>query len=193
MSDKDKITDIKASVEALNQHFSENCIGKNDVEAALKESKILESHQIVEEILKIETPTYFKFGIHTTTGGREYFALPCELSDDAFFDDASKNAMQSQLDNREIELNDLGMSYLDTGILRKWDFDEGKWESAQHQYKITSTRNFSFVPREVFNDMFAKDLESYAAKRDMDVLDIYADSDDGDQPKVDPPEGIDIT
>ncbi len=177
MDDKKKVKDINAAVDQLNQHFSDCCIDKTAAENALKNLEAIEPHESVDEILSIETPTYFKFGVHTTTHGREFYALPCELSDEAFFDDASKDAMQRQLDNRETELNNLDMSYLETGILRKWSLDDAQWIGAQDEYKVTSTQNFSFVPREVFNDLFMKDLQNHADKNNIEVSDIFIEED----------------
>ncbi len=167
MSDENKF-DLNAAIQSLSNHFEKQKITAKEVDNVLSAQGTVPPGT-VKQIIDNDLMVHFKYGVYQTPHGRDFYALPCELDKASFLDDVSYNAVRKQLENLEIEIHDMDMLYLETGLLRKWSFEEAKWKSAQNEVKITNEQNFSYLPREEFFEKFAADLDFHAKKKNKDV------------------------
>ncbi len=151
--------DFEAIIDMLSAHFKRSGIDEQTLEkeAGLEPGTILE--------IQDKSATYFKYGIGSTEDGRQFFAIPCSLDEDAFQDDIHLKAIKAQLDSGALQAHDLSMEYLDVErhYMEQWDFDDSCWTLADVDESFTSSQSFNFVPKDTFYEEFANALEKRGA------------------------------
>lgn len=154
-------------VKKLSRHFGNRGITESVIENHLRQTgDIVDPDQHVDAILSSEPLSFIKYGIHPNPNGEtDYYALPCSLIEDAFPDTDQYQSTRDELISEILEPHDLPMEYYETGLLRKFNFDDNHWTPAQDETTLVSSPSFKFMPRNKFFDLFYNDHAQHLASK----------------------------
>lgn len=154
MTEESKIED---KIARLSKHFKREGSGLT-AEIIEKQAQLQNIVTDKNKDLNVHA-TFFKYGIHTNhVGKRNFYALPCSLDSANFDDPITLKSIENDLISERLEMHDLPMEYIETGFLRKFNFDSNKWEPAQEDFgRSSSDPSFKFMPKKAFFDLFMDD------------------------------------